>query len=65
VKTSVFLRGSFFRMNSETQINSKLKRQLGKKQLKELGLRNSPPIYRATLSRRSTFPDLHIPVSEL
>ena len=41
VKTPVFLRGSFFRMNSETQIISKSKRQLGKKQLKQLGLRNS------------------------
>ena len=40
VKTPVFLRGSFFRMNSKTQIISKSKRQLGKKQLKELGLRN-------------------------
>jgi hypothetical protein len=41
VKTPVFLRGSLFRMNSETKIISKSKRQLGKKQLKELGLRNS------------------------
>jgi len=40
VKTPVFLRGSFFRMNSEKQSISKSKRQLGKKQLKELGLRN-------------------------
>ena len=42
VKMPVFLRGSLFRMNTETQIISKSKRQLGKKQLKELGLRNSP-----------------------
>jgi len=41
VKTPVFLRGSFIRMNPETQIISKSKRQLGKKQLKQLGLRNS------------------------
>jgi len=41
VKKPVFLRGSFFRMNSEKQIISKSKRQLGKKQLKKLGLRNS------------------------
>ena len=41
VKTPVFLRGSFFRMNSEIQIISKSKRQLGKKQLKQSGLRNS------------------------
>ncbi len=41
VKTPVFLRGSLFRMNSETKIISKSKRQLGKKQLRELGLRNS------------------------
>ena len=41
VKTPVFLRGSFFRMKSEIQIISKSKRQLGKKQLKKLGLRNS------------------------
>jgi hypothetical protein len=40
VRTPVFLRGSFFRMNSEIQIISKSKRQLGKKQLKKLGLRN-------------------------
>jgi hypothetical protein len=40
VKTPVFLRGSYFRMNSEIQIISKSKRQLGKKQLKKLGLRN-------------------------
>jgi len=42
VKSPVFLHGSFFRMNSEIQIISKSKRQLGKKQLKELGVRNSP-----------------------
>ena len=46
VKTPVFLRGSFFRMNSEIQIISKSKRQLGKKQLKNLGLRNGFCIYR-------------------
>jgi hypothetical protein len=40
VKTPVLLRGSFFRMNLEKQIISKSKRQLGKKQLKEYGLRN-------------------------
>src|SRR5438874_307684 len=40
LKTPVFLRGSFFSMNSEKQIISKSKRQLSKKQLKELGLRN-------------------------
>lgn len=40
VKTPIFLRGSFFRMNSEIQIISKSKRQLGKKQLKKLGLTN-------------------------
>ena len=40
VKRPVFLRGSFFRMDSEKQIISKSKRQLGKKQLKALGLRN-------------------------
>ena len=40
VKTPVFLRGSLLRMNSEIQIISKSKRQLGKKQLKKLGLRN-------------------------
>jgi len=42
VKTPVFLRGSLFRVHSETRIISKSKRQLGKKQLKELGLRNGP-----------------------
>ena len=42
VKKPIFLQGSFFRMNSEKQIISKSKRQLGKKQLKELGLRNGP-----------------------
>ena len=40
VKTPVYFRGSFFRMNIETEIISKSKRQLGKKQLKQLGLRN-------------------------
>jgi hypothetical protein len=40
VKTPVFLRGSFFLMNTEKQIVSKSKRQLGKKQLKDLGLKN-------------------------
>jgi hypothetical protein len=39
-KTPVFLRGSFYRWNSKTQVISRLKRQLGKKQLKQLGLRN-------------------------
>jgi hypothetical protein len=40
VKTPMFLGGSFFRINSEIRIISKSKRQLGKKQLKQLGLRN-------------------------
>ena len=40
VKTPIFLRGSFYRWNSEKRVISKLKRQLGKKQLKQLGLRN-------------------------
>lgn len=42
LKTPVFLGGSFFRMKVEKQIISKSKRQLGKKQLKELCLTNSP-----------------------
>jgi hypothetical protein len=41
VKTPVFLGGSFFRMRSDIQIVTKSKRQLGKKQLKKLGFRNS------------------------
>jgi hypothetical protein len=51
VKTPVFLRGSFFRMNSEKQIISKSKRQLGKKQLKELALRNDAEDPKASFNR--------------
>jgi hypothetical protein len=41
VKMPVFLRGSFNRWNIDKQAVSKLKRQLGKKQLKKLGLQNT------------------------
>jgi hypothetical protein len=40
VKTPVFLRGSFYRWNIDKQVVSKMKRQLGKKQLKQLELQN-------------------------
>jgi hypothetical protein len=40
VKTPSFLRGSFYRWNIDKQAVSKMKRQLGKKQLKQLGLQN-------------------------
>ena len=40
VKTPIFLRSSFFRWNSEKRVIPKSKRQLDKKQLKQLGLRN-------------------------
>ena len=39
-KTPVFLRGSFYRWDSKTQVISRVKRQLSKKQLKQLGVRN-------------------------
>lgn len=39
-KTPVFLRGAFYGWDSKTQVISKVKRQLCKKQLKQLGLRN-------------------------
>jgi hypothetical protein len=40
VEAPIFLGGAFIRMRSEKRILSRLKRQLGKKQLKRLGLRN-------------------------
>ena len=40
VETPVFLGGTFVRWKSEKQVIIRAKRQLGKKQLKQLGLRN-------------------------
>jgi hypothetical protein len=40
MKKPVLLRGAFYRWDSKTQVTTQLKRQLGKKQLKQLGLRN-------------------------
>jgi hypothetical protein len=40
VQTPIFLRGSFCGWKYQKQVISKLKRQLNKKQLKRLGLRN-------------------------
>ena len=51
VNAPVFLAGLILQNDSEIQIVSKSKRQLGKKQLKELGLRNDSWNVLATVAK--------------